>query len=237
MGALVLRVDLNELTNVDDIIVQFSGLEQELIGTPRAMEDTSIAQGARAAVKCTAKREAGKSGRPPTDDESSEGISASERSVATLSPSERSSEHSPRYRRDGESITCSTSKWSEGATTTSYSTGASDSRSGTTGSDHSGHQAVAIGKVGHDTTSNDACYASFMSYLQTNLDEKMGSQLKKRRFGNIVVEFYRAFNSPSPSAAAADTSNLSLNNVSGLTGNATDESDNFFFNRLQNNET
>ena len=43
-----------------------------------------ITQGARAAVERTAKREAGKSGRPPTDDESSEGISASERSVATL---------------------------------------------------------------------------------------------------------------------------------------------------------
>jgi hypothetical protein len=164
--ALVRRVVPDELSNVDDILIQFSGREQELIDTLRAMQEKSIAQRARAAVQRSAKREAGKSGRDPTDDESSDCISASERSVATLDPSERSSDQSPRDRRGSESITSqfaetetedySVSESSEGASTTSYSTGASDSRSGTTGSEHSGRRTFAIGKVSCDATRTSA---------------------------------------------------------------------------------
>ena len=177
--ALVRRVVPDELSNVDDILVQFSGREQELIDTLRAMQEKSIAQRARAAVERTAKREAGKSGREggPTDDESSEGISASERSVATLDPSERSSsEHSTveDRRGGGESITSqfaetetendyssTSSESSEGATTTSFSTGTSDGRSGTTGSDPIGRRASAIGKVGHDNATRAGAGLSY----------------------------------------------------------------------------
>ncbi|KAL3806911.1 hypothetical protein ACHAXA_008921 [Cyclostephanos tholiformis] len=154
--ALVRRVVPDELSNVDDILVQFSGREQELIDTLRAMQEKSIAQRARAAVQRSAKKEAGKSGRDPMDDESSDGNSSSQpdRSVATQDPSERLSNQSPRDRRDSESITSqfaeteteeySMSESSEGA---SYTTGASDSRSGTNGSEYSGP-----GKVRYDTT-------------------------------------------------------------------------------------
>jgi len=61
--ALVRRVVPDEIDNVDDIMVQFSGREEELIETLRAMQEKSIAQRARAAVQRSAKREAGKTGR------------------------------------------------------------------------------------------------------------------------------------------------------------------------------
>jgi len=68
--ALVRRVVPDEIDNVDDIMVQFSGREEELIETLRAMQEKSIAQRARAAVQRSAKKEAGRTGRM-IDDESS----------------------------------------------------------------------------------------------------------------------------------------------------------------------
>jgi hypothetical protein len=72
--ALVRRVVPDEIDNVDDIMVQFSGREEELIETLRAMQEKSIAQRARAAVQKSAKKEAGKMGRGGDNfDESSQG--------------------------------------------------------------------------------------------------------------------------------------------------------------------
>lgn len=53
--ALVRRVVPDEMDNVDDIMVQFSGREEELIETLRSMQEKSIAQRARAAVQRSAK--------------------------------------------------------------------------------------------------------------------------------------------------------------------------------------
>jgi hypothetical protein len=68
--ALVRRVVPDEIDNIDDIIVQFSGREEELIETLKAMQEKSIAQRARAAVQRTAKREKGVTGRSSQDDSS-----------------------------------------------------------------------------------------------------------------------------------------------------------------------
>ncbi len=45
--ALIRRVVPDEIENVDDIMVQFSGREEELIETLRAMQEKSIAQRAQ----------------------------------------------------------------------------------------------------------------------------------------------------------------------------------------------
>ena len=63
--ALVRRVVPDEIDNVDDIMVQFSGREEELIETLRAMQEKSIAQRARAAVQRSAKMEGRAAGRTP----------------------------------------------------------------------------------------------------------------------------------------------------------------------------
>lgn len=55
--ALVRRVVPDEIDNVDDIMVQFSGREEELIETLRSMQEKSIAQRARAAVQRSAKQD------------------------------------------------------------------------------------------------------------------------------------------------------------------------------------
>ena len=47
--ALIRRVVPDEIENVDDIMVQFSGREEELIETLRAMQEKSIAHHGRAA--------------------------------------------------------------------------------------------------------------------------------------------------------------------------------------------
>eukprot|EP00581_Thalassiosira_minuscula_P011605 CAMPEP_0183715174 /NCGR_PEP_ID=MMETSP0737-20130205/9512_1 /TAXON_ID=385413 /ORGANISM="Thalassiosira miniscula, Strain CCMP1093" /LENGTH=1373 /DNA_ID=CAMNT_0025944259 /DNA_START=219 /DNA_END=4340 /DNA_ORIENTATION=+ len=65
--ALVRRVVPDEIDNVDDIMVQFSGREEELIETLRSMQEKSIAQRARAAVQRSAKKEAGRTGRQHDD--------------------------------------------------------------------------------------------------------------------------------------------------------------------------
>lgn len=62
---------IDEIDNIDGIMVQFSGREEELIETLRAMQEKSIAQRAMAAVQRSAKKEA-KTTLRPADDESSD---------------------------------------------------------------------------------------------------------------------------------------------------------------------
>lgn len=76
--ALIRRVVPDEIENVDDIMVQFSGREEELIETLRAMQEKSIAQRARAAVQRSARSGAGaRTGRDAGNDESSEDLGQS----------------------------------------------------------------------------------------------------------------------------------------------------------------
>lgn len=163
--ALVRRVVPDELSNVDDILIQFSGREQELIETLRAMQEKSIAQRARAAVQRSAKMEAGSTGRSGHDsigDESSEGISSAGKSgrdmmdddesiegietsdrtpsVATKDPSEHSA-----Y-ADSENDEYSSSSGSRGGRTTT------SSRSGVTDSEYSDGQTYSTSKVSYDTS-------------------------------------------------------------------------------------
>mmetsp|Transcript_32120 Transcript_32120/g.39409 ORF Transcript_32120/g.39409 Transcript_32120/m.39409 type:complete len:634 (-) Transcript_32120:4-1905(-) len=56
--ALVRRVVPDEIDNVDEMMTQFRGREEELVETLRTMQERSIAQRARAAVHRNAKREA-----------------------------------------------------------------------------------------------------------------------------------------------------------------------------------
>jgi len=56
--ALVRRVVPDEIDNVDEMMLQFRGREEELLETLRTMQERSIAQRARAAVQKNAKREA-----------------------------------------------------------------------------------------------------------------------------------------------------------------------------------
>ena len=61
--ALVRRVVPDEIDNVDEMIMQFKGREDELIETLRTMQERSIAQRARTAMHRSAKREARKSSK------------------------------------------------------------------------------------------------------------------------------------------------------------------------------
>lgn len=69
---LVRRVVPDEIDNIDDIMEQFSGREEELIETLRVMQEKSIAQRARAAVQRSAKREAGRASRDTAHDDDEE---------------------------------------------------------------------------------------------------------------------------------------------------------------------
>lgn len=60
VDALVRRVVPDEIDNVDEMMLQFRGREEELIETLRTMQERSIAQRARAAMHKNAKREARK---------------------------------------------------------------------------------------------------------------------------------------------------------------------------------
>ena len=107
--ALVRRVVPDEIDNIDDIMVQFSGREEELIETLKAMQEKSIAQRARAAVQRTAKREKGVTGRSSQDDSSmdlTESQNETE-SYDTHTKSSRSSNYSSAYTSSGagDSIT------------------------------------------------------------------------------------------------------------------------------------
>ena len=59
--ALARRVVPDEIDNVDEMMTQFKGREDELIETLRTMQERSIAQRARTAMHKSAKREARKS--------------------------------------------------------------------------------------------------------------------------------------------------------------------------------
>jgi len=59
--ALVRRVVPDEIDNVDEMMKQFRGREEELVETLRTMQERSVAQRARAAVHKSAKREARRS--------------------------------------------------------------------------------------------------------------------------------------------------------------------------------
>jgi len=153
--ALVRRVVPDEIDNVDDIMVQFSGREEELIETLRAMQEKSIAQRARAAVQRSAKKEAGRTGRDTMHDESSEDLGQSMTTDGgqsmttdggqsattdgqTRSGSERGDSTTEQFT---EADDYSTSSGSSGnGTMSSYSSGLSDSRSGVTGSEYSESQ-------------------------------------------------------------------------------------------------
>ncbi len=67
--SLLRRVVPDEVDNIDDIMEQFSGREEELIETLRVMQEKSIAQRARAAVQRSAKREAGRANRDTAHDD------------------------------------------------------------------------------------------------------------------------------------------------------------------------
>jgi hypothetical protein len=67
--SLVRRVVPDEVDNIDDIMEQFRGREEELIETLRVMQEKSIAQRARAAVQRSAKREAGRANRDTAHDD------------------------------------------------------------------------------------------------------------------------------------------------------------------------
>lgn len=144
--ALVRRVVPDELSNVDDILVQFTGREKELIETLRAMQEKSIAQRARAAVQRSAKKERGRIGKSSSNISSDSSSSGGELNGPSIkNPSGRSDS----LANDNGNITNEFTKddeMSEGGTTNSWSTGVSDSRegsgrstrSGATGSSHSG---------------------------------------------------------------------------------------------------
>ena len=102
--ALVRRVVPDEIDNIDDIMVQFSGREEELIETLKAMQEKSIAQRARAAVQRTAKREKGVLGRSSPDG-SDEDYSAQQ--TLSSDPSSKASNYSSAYTSSGagDSIT------------------------------------------------------------------------------------------------------------------------------------
>mmetsp|Transcript_25408 Transcript_25408/g.54653 ORF Transcript_25408/g.54653 Transcript_25408/m.54653 type:complete len:1087 (+) Transcript_25408:346-3606(+) len=55
---LVRRVVPDEIDNIDEMMLQFAGREEELVETLRTMQERSVAQRARAAVQKTAKLEA-----------------------------------------------------------------------------------------------------------------------------------------------------------------------------------
>ena len=65
--ALIRRVVPDEIDNVDAIMIQFNGREEELIATLRGMQEKTIAQRAKAAVQRSAKKEAKTGGRIADD--------------------------------------------------------------------------------------------------------------------------------------------------------------------------
>lgn len=107
--ALVRRVVPDEIDNIDDIMVQFSGREEELIETLKAMQEKSIAQRARAAVQRTAKREKGVLGRssPDESDSASQEASIAMQTMSSEPSSSKSSNYSSAYTSSGagDSIT------------------------------------------------------------------------------------------------------------------------------------
>lgn len=86
--SLVRRVVPDEIDNIDDIMEQFSGREEELIETLRVMQEKSIAQRARAAVQRSAKREAVRTSRDTLrDDDNDDNDIDMEQSISTADDS------------------------------------------------------------------------------------------------------------------------------------------------------
>jgi hypothetical protein len=155
--ALVRRVVPDEIDNIDDIMVQFSGREEELIETLKAMQEKSIAQRARAAVQRTAKREKGVSGRS-SPDESSEDCSQSQDTSAhhQTQSSGQSSNYSSAYTSSsgaGDSITADFTGISR-ASSYSHPSAGSTYLSRNDGSSHSGSDS------GYSTHSGERSYYS-----------------------------------------------------------------------------
>lgn len=80
--ALVQRVVPDEIDNIDDIMVQFSGREEELIETLKAMQEKSLSQYARAGMQRAPKPDKGVTGRSSQDD-SSGNLSQSQNETAS----------------------------------------------------------------------------------------------------------------------------------------------------------
>ena len=105
--ALVRRVVPDEIDNVDAIMVQFNGREEELIATLRGMQEKTIAQRAKAAVQRSAKKEAVKTGGRIPDDytASSEDQSSVRDSTYTDSAASIGDHKSMASTVDGPSVT------------------------------------------------------------------------------------------------------------------------------------
>ena len=153
--ALVRRVVPDEIDNIDDIMVQFSGREEELIETLKAMQEKSIAQRARAAVQRTAKREKGVLGRSATDESSednseSHGPSVDNRTMSS-NESSKSSNYSSEYTSSGggDSITSDFAGLSHSRS--SYSNSVGSSYSSPEGTSHSGDSGYST----HSSGQND----------------------------------------------------------------------------------
>ena len=98
---LVRRVVPDEIDNIDEMMIQFSGREEELIETLRTMQERSVAQRARAAVQKTAKQEAKSKARAnaPIPGSSTGSASPTAQNIALKSShsSSASSESEPLY--------------------------------------------------------------------------------------------------------------------------------------------
>lgn len=105
--ALVRRVVPDEIDNIDAIMVQFNGREEELIATLRGMQEKTIAQRAKAAVQRSAKKEAVKTGGRIPDDytASSEDQSSVRDSTYTDSAASIGDHKSMASTVDGPSVT------------------------------------------------------------------------------------------------------------------------------------
>jgi hypothetical protein len=210
--ALVRRVVPDELSNVDDILIQFSGREQELIETLRAMQEKSIAQRARAAVQRSAKMEAGstgRSGRDLMDDESSEGISTSDHgpSVATRDPSYRSA-----HTDSGSDELSSNSGSRGGYTSTSHSTGVSDSRSANTESSRS---AIIDSEYSGGQTHSSSKVSYYASRASTGLSDGVDAA-DWRAVGAYAKKLRGDRESPQPSGTNGVNDMIDEGNWSGI---------------------
>jgi hypothetical protein len=165
--ALVRRVVPDEIDNIDDIMVQFSGREQELIETLRAMQEKSIAQRARAAVQRSAKKEASRTGsRAIVDDSSEDPSSARDNDTVSAASSHRRSAST----NDGNSIT------EEFADDSSYSTSSSGSGSYSTRSqsEYSDSQGVTRSDYSQSQYSQSEYSESQYSQSQDDSGGSMG---------------------------------------------------------------
>jgi len=211
--ALVRRVVPDELSNVDDILIQFSGREQELIETLRAMQEKSIAQRARAAVQRSAKMEAGSTGRSGCDsigDESSESISSTGKSGRDMMDDDESiediqtSDRTPSVARGGGSVATqdpsehsaytdsendeySSSSGSRGGYTTT------SSRSRVTYSEYSDGQTYSTSKISYDTSLastglSDAIDAADWHAVGANAEQLRGDGVSPQPSGSNGVD-------------------------------------------------